>query len=422
MKVVSLYAENVKRLKAVHVVPDPDGNLVIVAGRNAQGKTSVLDSIWLALGGGTAGRETAKPIREGQDRAVVTLDLGDLKVTRSWQGDKTTLRVENADGARYSSPQTMLDALVGRLSFDPLAFAQQDEKSQRATLLSLIDLPFDPTELDAQRRRVFEDRTDVNRELKQLEAQVAAIPTPDEDVPAEEISLADLLEQQRVARRHQDRAQQIREDHALHQGNLDRAKAAAEAAEQAVAAAEQDLRDSAAALAGIPEDLPDPTVYDEQLLKLEATNRAVREAQQRDRLVAHVGEVTNRSALLTETLQEIDAQRERALSEAKFPIDGLGFDEDGVTYQDVPFKQASAAEQLRVSVAMAMALNPKVRVIRITDGSLLDSTNLALIEQMAGEHEFQVWIERVDESGATGVVIEDGQVVGADAMAEAVAG
>ena len=89
---------------------------------------------------------------------------------------------------------------------------------------------------------------------------------------------------------------------------------------------------------------------------------------------------------------------------------GLGFDDDGVTLDGVPFAQASAAEQLRVSVAMAMALNPKVRIIRITDGSLLDSENLALIEEMAGANGFQVWIERVDESGAVGVVIEDGEV------------
>ena len=55
-------------------------------------------------------------------------------------------------------------------------------------------------------------------------------------------------------------------------------------------------------------------------------------------------------------------------------------------------------------------MNPKLRVIRITDGSLLDTENMALIEKMATEADFQIWIERVDESGTAGVVIEDGQV------------
>ena len=91
-------------------------------------------------------------------------------------------------------------------------------------------------------------------------------------------------------------------------------------------------------------------------------------------------------------------------------MDGLGFDEDGVTYQGVPFSQASAAEQIRVSLAMAMALNPKLRVIRILDGSLLDADNLALIAEMATVSDYQVWIERVGDGDGIGVVIDDGAV------------
>mgnify|MGYP001295983560 FL=1 len=59
---------------------------------------------------------------------------------------------------------------------------------------------------------------------------------------------------------------------------------------------------------------------------------------------------------------------------------------------------------------MAMAINPKLRVIRIMDGSLLDRQAMAQIEEMARERDFQVWIERVDENGTTGVLIEDGEV------------
>jgi len=128
-----LTAENVKRLVAVEI--SPTGNVQIIAGKNGAGKTSVLDSIWFALGGGPAAKGTTKPIRDGQDSARVTLDLGELRVTRTWTGGKSTLSVESAEGAVYGSPQKMLDALVGRLSFDPLAFAQQDERTQLASLL-----------------------------------------------------------------------------------------------------------------------------------------------------------------------------------------------------------------------------------------------------------------------------------------------
>jgi hypothetical protein len=60
---------------------------------------------------------------------------------------------------------------------------------------------------------------------------------------------------------------------------------------------------------------------------------------------------------------------------------------------------------------MAMAMSPDLRVILIRDGSLLDSTNMALIEEMAAEHDYQVWLEVVREDGAMGVVIEDGAVI-----------
>ncbi len=77
----------------------------------------------------------------------------------------------------------------------------------------------------------------------------------------------------------------------------------------------------------------------------------------------------------------------------------------------VPLTQASDAEQLRASLAIAMALNPKLRVIRVRDGSLLDSNAMKIIAEMAETKDFQVWIERVDDSGKVGFVLEDGHVV-----------
>lgn len=406
MRILSLTAENVKRLRAVHIEPDPNGNLVIVSGANAQGKTSVLDSIWLALGGSTAGKATPQPIRDGETYASVTLDLGDLVVTRSWSGDKTTqLKVSSKDGGKFSSPQTMLDGLIGRLSFDPLEFAQQDQKSQRATLLSLVDLPFDPDELDAQRRGVFDHRTDVNREIRSLEGQLDGIPPHPADVPTEEVSLSDLLARASAARKDHEGAARIQRDQQT-------AVAAVAAAREALAVAEKQLEDANHDLAHLDVDaLPDPDAIEAQIRDLEQTNRQVRAAQERRRVEADLTSQKEVSAELTTQIARIDDRRTKALAEATMPLPGLSFDDDGVTYQDVPLKQASAAEQLRVSLAMAMALNPKVRVIRITDGSLLDSHNLALIEQMAAAQDFQVWIEKVDESGEIGIVIEDGQVL-----------
>lgn len=80
MKIVKLQAENFKRLRAVEIVPK--GAVVEISGKNAQGKSSVLDSIWAAVGG--KDMSPAAPIRAGENSAKVSVDLGELVVTRTW--------------------------------------------------------------------------------------------------------------------------------------------------------------------------------------------------------------------------------------------------------------------------------------------------------------------------------------------------
>ena len=99
----------------------------------------------------------------------------------------------------------------------------------------------------------------------------------------------------------------------------------------------------------------------------------------------------------------------QAIQQAKLPVEGVAFGDDSIMLNGVPFEQASDAEQLRASCAIAMAGNPTLRVIRVRDGSLLDSEFLAIVAQMAEERDYQVWIERV-EPGKQGFVIEDGMV------------
>jgi energy-coupling factor transporter ATP-binding protein EcfA2 len=407
VKIISLRAENVKRLRAVEITPD--GNTIVIAGRNGQGKSSVLDAIWMALAGAAGAKETSKPIRDGEDKASVDLDLGDLVVRRRWTEAGTTLEVTAPDGARYASPQTMLDSLIGRLTFDPLAFAQMDPRGQRAALLEVLDLKIDPDEIARRRQGVYDHRRDVNRDGKRLVAQIEGLPlvpdgTPDDEVSAAEIA-AELASAEEAAR----------DSAAL--------EAAYATARQRVADLEAQLADAgrqvveiAAAQKKLPEPV-DPEPIRERLSAVDLVNANVRAKRDRNRLQVEATALREEWEKLTADIEAIDVERDEAIAAANMPVEGLSFDESGVIYNGVPFSQASSAEQLRVSVAVAMALNPKIRVIRITDGSLLDTENLALIEEMAGAHDFQVWIERVDETGTVGITIEDGQVVSSEVPA-----
>jgi hypothetical protein len=61
-------------------------------------------------------------------------------------------------------------------------------------------------------------------------------------------------------------------------------------------------------------------------------------------------------------------------------------------------------------MAVALAMNPKLRIVLVRDASLLDSDNMAIIAEMAEAAGAQVWLERVGTADAGAVIIEDGEV------------
>ena len=395
-KIIRLESTNYKRLKAVEIAPDPNGSLVIVAGKNGQGKTSILDSITAALGGVNA-KTTPKPIRDGEERAEIVLETEELIVTRKFTASGSTLTVKSQDGAVYPKGQAKLDELLGKLSLDPLAFTQLSDKDQLKTLLELVDLPFDPTKLEAERKGIFDERAEVGRQGKAI-----GDVTVDKSLPAAETSVSELLGNYRSA-------QQVNAQLDAALDEMEDASVRVNELEAQLVLAKGRMTAAAEALKASPDRVELDSIQ-AQIDGAETTNAAIRANNDARSKANRQTELRAGYKELTEKIEALDKRKADGLAKATFPIDGLGFDDSGVTYQGVPFKQASGAEQLRVSLSMAIALHPKLRVIRIADGSLLDSDNLALVEAVARENDFQVWIEMVGDGDGRGIVIEDGQL------------
>lgn len=427
MKIITLTAENFKRLHAVRITPD--GALVQITGKNAAGKSSVLDAIQAALGG--TGNAPPKPIRDGQSSASVVLDLGDITVTRRWtSNERSTLVVESKEGARYNSPQSMIDKLVGSLSFDPLAFSRMDEQQQATTLRDLAGI--DTSDIDLKRAKLFEERTGVNREIKRLEATLAGA-TPSDDVPDEEISVAALAAENQAAQAQKAKNEKIRA--AAEQARLDAQKCLddTEKIRLEVVALKMNLATKADELKILQARWtkaqevtaamvdPDTDGLADKVKEADAVNVAVRRKKE---MLARYEEAKAKSLeadKLTGAIAVLDAQKATALYAAKFPIEGLALTDDLVTFGGMPLSQASSAEQLRVGLAIGAALNPKLRVVLVRDGSLLDADGLKIVAEWAERENMQTFMERVTDGTGVGVVIEDGEVVGAEAAQEGAA-
>jgi hypothetical protein len=167
-----------------------------------------------------------------------------------------------------------------------------------------------------------------------------------------------------------------------------------------------------AELSGIIFD--DLAVFDTQVLEAEQHNRRIEENRQVRNIQDAVANVQSAIAALSCDIDSIDTSKAQALAGAKFPLHGLSFSTTGgVAFNGVPFSQISTGEQIRVSTAIGLSLNPGLKVIFIRNGSLIDDAGIRTLCELAQAAGAQIWIERVGAlSGELpGVVIEDGAVV-----------
>lgn len=426
MRILKLTAENVKRLSVIEITPE-GAPVVVIAGENEAGKSSVLDAIEMALGGEKS--LPLEPVRRGQSKAKVIADLGDIIVTRRFTALGSSLTVTNREGAKFPSPQALLDGLVGRLSFDPLAFASMKDDAQATTLRALAKL--DTTDLETARKKAYDERTLVNRDVTQSEAALAKLPKH-EGVGIELQSLDELAQQLRAVdvlvsaaadasqalaladqqlRTKQANVASLAERVERLRIELEQAEAAVDEETFAATVAEDDqtvkrkARDAAAA------EVPDRSGLAGQIAGIEAHNRQVVENQQHAALEQTASDRRRDAFVLTTEIERLDNEKAARLAAAKFPIDGLGLDDQGVTWQGLPFSQASTAIRTRVSVAIGLALNPKLKVLLVRNGNDLDAKNLAALAETAAEAGAQIWLEKIaGGNGQTTVVIEDGAI------------
>lgn len=417
-KIIQLRAENFKRLKAVTI--NADGHVQEIRGANGEGKSSVIDSIWAALGGKKACPE--QPIRQGEKQAVIQLDLGDLIVTRTFTPKDSYLTVKNKDGATLADPQKMLDGMIGAVSFDPFEFARKSAKDQAKMLAQVAGLDF--AQMNAERKVAYDARTEANREVKRFDmlhkTKEQELEGLDESQFTSLITIDDVLAEQKAAQQKHDEhknqyvARAVRLEEELLKTctrieELERELAAARVRKNSL---DLELDAATADVQASLSSLPDLEAIANKLRTVNDHNETVRAFAEANSLLAQYREASKQADEHDVKIMQIDREKQLQIEKAQLPIEGLLFDENGIYLNNIPFDQCCASEQLKISVALAMKLNPTIRVIRINDGSLLDSKSMDTIRELAEAEDFQVWIEIVDEStDGPGVLIQDGTIV-----------
>lgn len=406
VKINSLEIENVKRVRAVKIVPTQNG-LTVLGGRNNQGKTSILDSIAWVLGGNRF--RPSNPQREGSvipPTLKVTLNNG-IVVER--KGKNNDLKVTDPSGQKAG--QQLLDSFVEQLALDLPKFMASSGKEKAQTLLKIIGMDEQLAKLDYEETSKFNERLAVGRIADQKTKFAKEMPYF-EEVPKELVSVSEMIRQQQEILARNGENQRKRENLHRLEEKMQQINEQMEALLKQQTQVQNDLQ--IARMDAV--DLHDESTaeLERNISEIEEINRKVRANLDKEKAEEDAKQYENQYMALTNDIKKIRKQKNDLLASADLPLDELSVEDGELIYKGQKWDGMSGADQMKVSTAIIRKLNPQCGFV------LLDKLEQMDVETM---QEFNHWLEaeglqaiatRVSTGGECSLIIEDGYVVGAD--------
>ncbi len=410
--VEKLTIKNFMGIKRLTFVPQPDINKI--EGANASGKTSTMRALAMLTGSRVDSKTTVNPIRNGEDEAIVTAELTRMILTKTWRkSGKSRLQVLSKDGAVYPSPVKMLEELIGPLPYDPTRFMDLPPKEQTKVLLSLIETDEDFDDLESQKKKAYSERTGVNRLVNSIKAKIESYQLDYPDAPKEEESLSELSIQLT-------RALATEGQHRVDIGTRKLNHESIESKKDKI----KRLNDEINQIIRMDDELlikmndyidPDTAGIQDQIGNIEETNKQVRYMQEKANLGSEYNTHKTHADSLTDDLDEIEATKEYVIKNANMPVEGISFDDTGLTFEGKPLMDCSTAERLKVCLSIAVGTHHKtehgIKIMLLHHGNNLDKKSMEFVKEFCSSQGYQVWIEIVaDEPSGTGIFIEDGEI------------
>lgn len=419
------------------------GGVFLIKGENELGKSTILKAINILL----TGERDANVLRNGEKKGFAKAIIGgdgneyeiELKFTEN--NSRGTLTIKDKNGLKTDNV-SMLQKILSYTNFDAVEFARWSETAEgrRKQIKIVKDLMPEESrnridEIDKEVVSVKEQRKDANSELKVTNAAVESAKKELADVDiekyAEPVDITALVEKQKQAAAMEEKANTARSAIKQRQQQLDdipiqreQAKSDLETAKKAYEAAQAKYAERIKLLDEQETEYKTRKANAEKFIadyeaqpKDNCTQKLV-EAQEHNRkhqIVCNVREkqaaaqeAEKKVADFNEKLETLTSERECLIKNAKLPIDGLRFNDDGLILNGIPFVAGSVSDSqiMEVAAKLVIASNPKVNVFCIGRGESLGSKRLAEIVKIANENGFQGFIEQV-ERGQDTLIVEE---------------
>ena len=414
VKINSLEFENVKRIKAVKIEPTTNG-LTVIGGKNAQGKTSILDSIAWALGGDKY--RPSNPIRTGSTippKLYIKLSNG-LIVER--KGKNSDLKVTDSNGQKGG--QQLLNSFIEQLALNIPKFMEATDKEKANILLKIIGVGDELYSLDNEEQRLYQERLAIGR-IADQKAKYAKEQVFYDDAPSELVSASELIKQQQEILARNGENQKKRQNVSKYENDLKSSEQKILNLENQIAALKTQLENEQNEHEQILQDLQIAktdalSLVDESTEELERninnieeTNRKVRANMDKEKAEEDAKAEKAKYDNLTAEIEGIRDKKIALLKGADLPLPELSIEENALTYKGQKWDNMSGSEQLKVATAIIRKLNPQCGFVLIDKLEQMDIDTMNEFGRWLESEGLQAIATRVSTGDECSIIIEDG--------------
>lgn len=400
----------IEKFKAVENLEEQiNGKNILLIGDNGVGKSSVIQFIEIALGK----QSNVPPNAEGKGEVVFLKDGQEVTVKLDFRDGKPYIKV-SGKGISIDNKKSAIADLFGAIDFDIDGFVDLSKtKAGRKEQVEIfkkflpLEIQNDLKTFEANVEKHFNERADVNKEVKRYEAIISA----NEMNSLLDTELAKFTESDSAALMAE--LQKIQADNTKIDKVIEGIQKRNEEIENfdlRIASLEEQILKLKAEKEGTLKQIADgekwlkvnvkqPTeAIEEQIRNASENNTKHAKAQQliKDRKI--LADLKENSGELTAL---IDSSREaiaNAIREQDSPVDGLTYDEEQLIYNGLPVSPdtLSTGEIMELGIRLKMAENPELGILFIQRGESLGQERLNRILELSKKYDWQLIMEQVE--------------------------
>lgn len=395
MKIQEVHIKEFKVLSDFNA--DLNGQNILLVADNGRGKSSFMQFVQIALGR----QDIVPPNSDGSGTVVAEKDGKTYTFEVKIRDGKPTITVKSADGLK-DNRKGVIAAIVGANEFDINEFVKLSESKAGKKKQIEIYKGFLPEEVqkdiakyESEVENAFNERTFVNRQIKDLTAVVEANALYGKDLSeykhtdTSELAkkLSDITKKnseiKNVSEMVDNRLNQINEIETQIKQLTEKIEVLKKANEESILfLSKNEITDTSA----IQNQINEASVNNENFnqakqLKenIDKLNALKKSAEEFDHAI------NSTRQLISDTIKQIDS-----------PVDGLSFDEEGLVYNGIPvdIRSLSTSEIIEIGVRMKLSENPDMPLF-IEHGESIGKERYETLLNIAKKINAQVIMEQV---------------------------